>query len=678
MTYSPEAHGAPSAALNFSRSLRPRPAAWAAMLLFAGAGVQAQGVSPTGAGAQEAPSQQVAQAAAALPAVTVTATLTEQDARTAPASVTVINREELAARNASDLLDAVRGAPGLTLSPRQVGGRKTLALRGLEGKHTLTLIDGRRISATDDVVGHSDYQYGWLPMSAVERIEIIRGPMSALYGSEALGGVINLITRQPKDRWIGSVGVSASTPTRSSEGEPTGTTSVFAAGPVGERLSLRVNAELAHSAPVADRQSPLLSEIEGSHAKNGGLAARYALTPEQTLEAGWSGGKEQRVYDTSSTSKGVYRSTYDIDRSQAHVGWEGQFDNWRGKLRAYRSEIDIANRASNGATPTRPQNMVDDVLDGHASFALGAHKVTVGGEWRRETLENAGLKNGVDDAAHKALFAQDEIALTDTLMLTAGLRADHHALFGSEVSPRAYLVWEPTPALVVKGGFGHAFKAPTLKQISPNYVGAEGPHTFAGNGNIQPESSNSFEVGADWQVAPAWSLRATVFNTEVKDLITYRLLRQEGVRRFYQYDNVDAARIQGLEAGMTWDMTRQLAWSNDLTLLHTRDKSTGKKLADRPSSSLTSRLEWKGQEGWSARLTGEFTGSQTGTDGAALPAYALWSASVGKQFALDAHRKLVLRAGLENIGNVNLAEKSESFGYAERARRVFVTARVDF
>ena len=613
----------------------------------------------------------------ALPAVTVTATLTEQDARTAPASVTVIDREELAARNASDLLDAVRGAPGLTLSPRQVGGRKTLALRGLEGKHTLTLIDGRRISPSDDVVGHSDYQYGWLPMSAVERIEIIRGPMSALYGSEALGGVINLITRQPKDKWMGSVGVSGSVPTSSDEGESTGSTSVFAAGPLGERLSLRVNAELAHQSPVSNRHQPLLSEIEGSHAKNGGLSARFALTPQQTLEAGWSGGQEQRVYDTDSRGK-VFRSTYDIDRSQAHLGWQGKFDGWNSQVRAYRSEIDIVNRASNGAAPTRPQNMVDDVLDGHASFALGAHKITLGGEWRKETLENAGLKNGADDAAHKALFAQDEIALSDTLMLTAGLRADHHAIFGSEVSPRAYLVWEASPALVVKGGFGHAFKAPTLKQISPNYVGAEGPHTFAGNGNIRPESSNSFEVGADWQVAPAWSLRATLFNTEVKDLITYRLLRTEGVRRFYQYDNVDAARIRGLEAGMTWNVTRQMAWSNDLTLLHTRDKSTGKKLADRPSTSLTSRLEWQGSEGWSARLSGEFTGSQTGTDGAALPSYALWSASVGRQLPLGERRKLVLRAGLENIGNVHLAEKSEHFGYAERARRVFVTARVDF
>ena len=619
-----------------------------------------------------------ATAAKALPSVTVTATLNEQDARTAPASVTVIDREELANRNATDLLDAVRGAPGLTLSPRQVGGRKTLALRGLEGKHTLTLIDGRRISASDDVVGHSDYQYGWLPMSAIERIEVIRGPMSALYGSEALGGVVNLITRQPKDRWIGSVSLSGSNPTSSSEGESTGTASVFATGPVGERLTLRVNGEVAHSAPVADRKDARNSEIEGRHSQAGGVAATFAIDAQQSIEAGWTGGNERRFYDTVSSTKGGYRSTYDIDRSQAHVGWQGRFDGWRGRVQAYRSEIDIVNSASNGVAATRPQNLLDEVIDGHATFKLGSHQVTFGGEWRDETLTNAGLTTGRDSATHKALFVQDEVALGSSLMFTGGLRADNHELFGSEVSPRAYLVWEASPALVVKGGFGHAFKAPTLKQISPNYVGAEGPHTFKGNAHVKPESSNSFEIGADWQAAPNWTLRATAFNTEVKDLITYRLVSTVGTRRTYLYDNVDAARIRGLELGAVWQATPQWAWSNDLTLLNTRDKTTGKKLADRPSSSLTSRLEWKNASGWSARVGGEFIGSQTATDGVKLPSYALWSASVGKHIALGDQRKLVLRAGLENIGNVNLAEKSDSFGYAERARRLFVSARVDF
>ena len=649
-------------------ALARRPVALAALLLLAGAQARAQSAT--------APELLAQASATALPAVTVTATLAEQDARTAPASVTVIGREELEARNATDLLDAVRGAPGLTLSPRQVGGRKTLALRGLEGKHTLTLIDGRRISASDDVVGHSDYQYGWLPMSAVERIEIIRGPMSALYGSEALGGVVNMITRQPKDRWIGSVGISGSNPTSSSEGEPTGKASVFAAGPVGDRLTLRVNGEVSHAAAVADRKDPRISEIEGHHSQAGGLSASFALTPQQTLEAGWTGNNERRFYDTTSTTKGAYRSSYDIDRTQAHVGWEGRFDNWRGRVRAYRSEIDIVNSATNGVAPTRPQNMTDDVIDGHASFKLAAHQLTVGGEWRDETLVNAGLKNGSDSATHKALFVQDEIALTHTLMLTAGLRADNHQLFGSELSPRAYLVWEASPQLVVKGGYGHAFKAPTLKQISPNYVGAEGPHSFLGNGNIKPESSNSFEVGADWQASKTLSLRATAFHTEVKDLITYRLLQQIGPRRIYQYDNVDSARIQGMEAGFTLALTKQLTWGTDATFLRTRDKATGKRLNDRPTTSVASHLAWR-QAGWDARVGLQFTGSQE-SYGVDLPSYTLFDVSVGHALKVNATQSVNLRVGLENLGNVRLAEKSPNFGYAEQGRRVFVSARLDF
>ena len=215
-----------------------------------------------------------------LPAVTVTATMTEQDARTAPASVTVITAEELAEKNATDLLDAVRGAPGITLTGRQVGGRKTLALRGLEGKHTLTLIDGRRISASDDVIGHSDYQYGWLPISAIERIEVIRGPMSALYGSEALGGVLNVISKKAKDRWGGSIGVSGGTGVGSDAGSEVGT-SVYAAGPLGERARLSVNAEYAHRNPTPNADDRRYSEVEGRRPRNLGLEAEFDLTAQQ-------------------------------------------------------------------------------------------------------------------------------------------------------------------------------------------------------------------------------------------------------------------------------------------------------------------------------------------------------------------------------------------------------------
>jgi outer membrane receptor for ferrienterochelin and colicins len=651
--------------LTLRRALRPTPLALAALLCAAGA-AQAQTAAEPATVLAQAPN---------LPAVTVTATLTEQDARTAPASVTVITAEELAERNASDLLDAVRGAPGITLTGRQVGGRKTLALRGLEGKHTLTLIDGRRISASDDVIGHSDYQYGWLPVSAIERVEIIRGPMSALYGSEALGGVLNIITKKPTDRWSGSVGVSGGTGVGSDAASESGA-SVYAAGPLGQRARLAVNAEYAHRNPTPDADDTRYSEIEGRKPRNLGLEAEFDLTAQQRLQAGVSDGREVRLYDDVNTAGTGYVNRYDLDRRQTHVGWTGDFGDTKAQLRAYRSEMSVRNSRTNGVAATRPQDMQDDVVDGHVTMRRGGHQIAFGGEWRNEELVNAGLAGGRDDVTHKALFVQDEFALGRSLMATLGLRADHHGIFGSELSPRAYLVWEASPQLVVKGGYGHAFKAPTLKQISPNYVGAEGPHSFLGNANIQPETSNSFELGADWQATQALSLRATLFHTEVKQLITYNLIEQIGPRRIYQYDNVDAARITGLETGYTWAITPQLAWNTDATLLRTRDKATGKRLNDRPTASVASHLDWR-VAGWNARLGLQYTGSQN-SSGGKLPSYTLFDVSAGRAWKLGATQSLNLRVGLENLGDVRLAEKSPSFGYAEQGRRVFVSARLDF
>jgi len=639
------------------------------------------GLPALAAQAQDATVLAQAGSAKLLPAVTVTATMTEQDARTAPASVTVITADDMAARNAADLLDAVREAPGVTLTGRQVGGRKTLALRGLEGKHTLTLIDGRRISASDDVIGHSDYQYGWLPISAIERIEIIRGPMSALYGSEALGGVMNIIPKRASDRWTGSVGLGGEMALNADTAANASRASAYAAGPLGEHLRLSLQAEGGYRGTVANPDDKRYSELEGSRPRSAGATLQWQLAPGQQLEAGLTQGQEERLYDDVGTNASTkaqtrYVNRYDIDRQQVHLGYQGELGGWRTQLRGYRSEMNIRNSRSNGVAPTRAQDMTDSVLDGHTSRRLGAHQLTFGGEWRKEELINAGLKNGRDDVLHQALFAQDEWTLTPSLLATFGLRADHHGLFGSELSPRAYLVWEASPQLVVKGGWGHAFKAPTLKQISPNYVGAEGPHSFLGNADIKPETSNSFELGADWQAAEKLALRATFFHTEVKDLITYKLLQQIGTRRIYQYDNVDAARIQGLELGARWDMTQALQWSVDATLLRTRDKSTGRALQDRPNTSFTTRLDWKAG-GWNTQLAAEYTGSQTSAN-LPLPAYTLWHLSTGHAWQLGNGRSLHLRTGVQNLGNVRLANESPNFGYAEQGRRLFVNARVDF
>lgn len=115
----------------------------------------------------------------------------------APASLSVVSRRDIEARGADNVLDAVRAEPGISLQGRAVGGRKVIALRGLDSRHTLFLVNGQRIGASDGVIGASDFQYDWIASDDIERIEVVRGPLSVLYGSEALGGVVNIITRQP-------------------------------------------------------------------------------------------------------------------------------------------------------------------------------------------------------------------------------------------------------------------------------------------------------------------------------------------------------------------------------------------------------------------------------------------------------------------------------------------------
>lgn len=608
---------------------------------------------------------------AALETVTVTATLSEHDLRLAPASTTVIDRAELESGNPQNVLEAVRQAPGITLSPRQVGGRKTLSLRGMEGRHVLTMVDGRRIVATDDVVGHSDYQYGWVPMAAVERIEVIRGPMSTLYGSEALGGVINLITRQPRDAWEGDLGARGAF-TDDNGDHRAGAASLYAGGPLGERMHVRVSGVAAYTPSVRDPEDARYSALEGSRVRSGTLGARFDLGHDQHLELNHFQGLEKRFYDDVSYGGVAYDNEYDIRRRQTDLAWRREGGNGHGQLRAYQGRTEITNERSHGVTPTRPQALEDTVIDGHWVFPVAAHTLTVGGEGRRETLENAGLTGGSDRARHEAAFVQGEARLGRSLTLTTGLRYDHHELFGHELSPRAYLVWEAAPRLVVKGGYGHAFKAPTLKQISPNYVGAEGPHTFLGNAGIRPETLDAFELSASWQRG-GLSLQGTVFHSKVDDLITYRLLRVMGPRHVYQYDNVDKARIRGLEAAFGWQISPALSWQTSLTLLDTEDRTRHEELQYRPDSSVSSRIDWQGGHGWSARLGVQRIGAQFTTEGE-LPAYAVWNAGLGK----DLGRNTSLRLAVENLGNLRLAEKSPLFGYTERGRTLSLDLRVRF
>ncbi|MBP7824738.1 MAG: TonB-dependent receptor [Pseudomonas sp.] len=608
----------------------------------------------------------------------VTASRSEHSLADAPASVSVITAEQIKARGAGNLLEALRGVPGLSLNGRQVGGRKTLSIRGAEDRHTLVLIDGRRISSTDDTIGHSDYQYGWVAMEQIERIEVVRGPMSALYGSEAVGGVINIITRKGGQQWHGGASV------RGELGEgPAGDghqMSASASGPLGEWFDLALGVEDRRRAPTPRPENKATSDIEGQDRQSGNLRLGFTPSEGQRLQLDMLRSEETRRRHEQNTrlpARPYYLDTYDLQRRQDALTWQADWSLLRSELRYSEAEFEVNNKRSNNIAPTRPQRLEDRVWDGNLAFALGdSHSLTLGAERREEFLENAGLTGGSDSALHKALYVQDEIALADDWALTLGTRLDHHAIFGSESSPRAYLVWRASPELTIKGGYGEAFRAPTLKQISPNYVGAEGPHTFLGNADIQPETSRSWEIGADWRDEQS-AYTATLFRSEIKDLIYYNLLRRVGPRSIYQYDNISEARIDGLEVALRRALGGGFSLASSMTWLDARDRDSDDKLTGRPEFSATPSLAWQ-QGAWGAELEWQYIGQQTLQNAAGqlkrAPAYSL--VNLSGSYRVDEH--LTLRAGLNNAGDLRLEDKSELFGYVEDGRTLWLGLEASF
>lgn len=611
--------------------------------------------------------------------VVITATRSAHLLADAPAAISVISAEQIRARGATNLLEALRGVPGISLNGRGVGGRKTFSIRGAEDRHTLVLIDGRRLSSTDDTIGHSDYQYGWVGIEQIERIEVVRGPMSALYGSEAIGGVINIITRQASEQWRGGVTL------RGERGEGDAgdghQLSARVSGPLARGLNLALSVEQLYRDATPWPQEPRVSELEGQDRRTASLGLSYSPLEGQTLKLDLLRSDETRERDQQYAyyARPFYLDTYELERRQDSLAWDADWGAAQSQLRFTRSEFDVTNTRTQNLTPTRPQSLRDDVWDASLAFALGDHQaLTLGGEHREERLENAGLTGGVDTMTHQAVFLQDEISLGSNWTLTLGARLDDHELFGQESSPRAWLVWRATPRLTFKAGYGEAFRAPTLKQISPNYVGAEGPHTFLGNADIRPETSRSFELGVDWRDERS-AYTAHLYRNEVDDLIYYRRLRVEpGIppRTIYQYDNIEEARIDGLELSARHELGLGLALAATLNWMDARDARTDRTLSGRPEFTATPTLEWK-RGPWSAQVHWEYIGRQylEGASGQErVPDYSLVGASLG--YRVNEH--LTVRGGVQNLSDLRLEDKSELFAYVEQGRTAWLAVEAGF
>ncbi|WP_163833831.1 TonB-dependent receptor domain-containing protein [Spartinivicinus ruber] len=620
-----------------------------------------------------------------LDSVVVTATKTEHDLTTAPASMSVITSEQLKEMPVSDISDAIRHTVGVFQDKKGGNGRQGIGIRGLDSSYTLILINGRRVNSVNTLIRGNDFDLSTIPLNQVERIEVVRGPMSSLYGSEALGGVVNIITKQADNQWGGQISVDYSTPEGSGSDDGNEIrTSISTSGALIENklfLSFHGNkydreewTPFQDDSATATVNERILSGLEGRNSTNANLGLSWKLNSNQTIDFEYGYGHDDRKAHISQsrsnkiTDQETRRDTYTLTH-------KGDWYWGSSQVRVYQEEIEFKERSTTVANGDITQT--NQVVDGFINKTFGDHAITTGAEYRKSELDNdINLKqSGSADVSQKALYIQDEWQLTQDWSFTGGGRLDDHEFFGREFSPRGYLVYTPTDALTIKGGVGTAFKAPTLTQLTkefsiPSCGGQKNGCTLIGNPDLQPEKSKSYELGFTYQ-GNSWDIGTTIFRTDIKDKITLG----KPVHGLRTYNNVSNVRVDGIELSGSVDLTDSVFLTANYSYTDSRDRDSGDRLTGTPRENVNVRLDWEVDSKLGAFTQARYIGDQESFRGNKnLPGYSLVDMGVTYQLT----EQVSLRSGITNLADTRLDKKDDSFGYVERGRTFYAGFTASF
>ena len=615
-----------------------------------------------------------------LDTVVVTASGFEQDIKSAPASILVITRQDLEEKAITDLAGALRDVEGIDVrGSTGKTGNLNVSMRGMPSEYTLVLIDGRRQNAAGNVTpnGFDDTSTGFIPpISAIERIEVIRGPMSTLYGSDAMGGVINIITRKVGTEWGGSVTVSSRLE-QNRDAADTHQANFYLSGPiVADRLGVQLRGS------VLKRGDSTLEFGDGSevtkrgpspvNAKNYTLGTKFTFTPNKDNDIWLDLDRARQNYDNDECQLGNLDGTE--GGNNCHILAPNKFHGYEDKLRFNRDQVAIGHtsRLSFGTlesslmrnkTETFGRTIPNDaflrsdqdnpligsertlettntVFDTKLVAPVGDnHLLTVGGQYWHATMTDGLVSEKFRQKAY-ALFAEDEWMLRDDLSLTLGARYDHHDAFGGQVSPRGYLVWNPTDNWTFKGGVSRGYKTPELSRLHSgiNGISGQGRNVNVGNPDLQPEVSTSTELGVHYDSLQGWTMGVTAFHNRIKDkmastscgtspsdpfwipscfeALPYIQARTDTNPSYYR--NLDRATTQGLE--FTSRINFNDAWSLRLNYTYTdseikEDGRKNGKLSDTPEHMANATLNWDANDRFSFWLQTEYRGKSRRFDG---------------------------------------------------------------
>ncbi|AHF93811.1 TonB-denpendent receptor [Opitutaceae bacterium TAV5] len=626
--------------------------------------------------------------AVTLDGLVITAAGREQEVKYAPASISVVTHEQLEALPYREVTDALMEIPGVTVVPGS-GNSKDISIRGMDAKYTLILVDGKRLSSREsrtslprgnDNAGYVSEGNQLPPLETIERIEVIRGPMSSLYGSDAMGGVINVITKRVADRWGGSVRANATVPF-SSDGSTILDSNFYVSGPlIAGKLGLQLSGSVARTeesdyiggSPKREDES-LTAKLSWKVSDDHSLIFEVSHYQQETIS---TPGKSLALSD-SLTEREQERMVYAVSHS-GNWGWAT-------------SESYVQYEDATAKTPSNSGTFDKELgnLTGQTSFIIplpGRNTVNTGLFYRLQKLTDANqkLNNTASDSTDHtnwALFADDEWRIFDSFALTGGLRMDDDEFYGAHWTPRVYGVYTPTSALTVKAGVSYGFRAPDLRQTIEDWGSSSRGGSIYGNSDLDAETSRTYELGFIYKFPVGVELGVTAYQTNFNDKIMRVPCVGSGAwcetgapAGSTTYTNVDEAEIRGLEATLDVPLTESLALKFTGTLLDskiddTRNNRHGS-LNDLPEKQASLSLNWRPRtRPYTAYVRVIYRGKESvpagdivtnsGSAAAASPAPDYATVDIGGSWKLN--KTFTLYGGVMNLFDKQISYEESSY-----------------
>lgn len=597
--------------------------------------------------------------------VVVTATRTEALVKAVPADTAIISQQEMQEREYKTLKDALKTVPGVVFEADAHGGQN-VDIRGAAARHTLILIDGKRVTTDITKTRANILNFDRLSMEDVERVEIVKGPNSALYGSEAMGGVINIITKKSKKP---SVSLNNEVTVRDGI-DGTGYTSTFAihtgqqgkwnsAISVGKRKNISALAASGGDVAYEGTREPLHIETTYDASKNHSFTFTYDYIREKLYKNNIRSLPVMNMYTPEYLRAKTqmmsleYKGKFDKTDVTSRIYYNKSEDDYRQNLSLVAINPMLARFINQSGLTTWDRVIHKDVVfetqfdtavnDKHLLSYGFSHRIEdaegtrIDGDglhtaWTetKDVLQVVGrgaVSKRITQAGKHAkikttsFFLQDEWQASEKWLIIPAIRFDGSDTFNNHWSPKIGATYTVNDSIRVKANFGQGYSAPGITEMyhawemytqGTTAVGAPG-WWWQGNPDLEAETSTNFDISLEKDFRKS-SVKATYFWNRIKNYIDYDYLRGNsgnivtratatGVDNVYTYYNLGSVQLQGVELSLQQKINNRWSAFANYMYLDSKDRATGKRLNDRAEQAISAGVDYKHND-WTISVWG--------------------------------------------------------------------------